>query len=81
MSSPSDVSALWGEVDDFFSHEKLSAKKGAKLVSREREYWRFCLHASNVVMVSFFVRDHCFGALLEFIFTVTIRNSGVILSF
>ena len=48
-------------MDDFFSHEKLSAKKGAKLVSREREYWRFCLHASNVVMVSFFVRDHCFG--------------------
>ena len=68
-------------MDDLFRHEKLSAKKGAKLVSREREYWRFCLHASNIVMVSFFVSDHCFGALLEFIFTVTISNSDVILSF
>lgn len=67
MSSPSDVSPLWGLVEDFFCHEKLSAKKGAKLASRDREYWRFCLQASNVVMVSFFVRDHCFGALLEFI--------------
>ena len=68
-------------MDDFFSHEKLSAKKGAKLASREREYWRFCLQASNVVMVSFFVSDHGLGALLEFIFTVTIRTNEVIPSF
>ena len=63
----------------FSATKKLSAKKGAKLALREREYWRFCFQASNVVMVSFFVSDHCFGALLEFIFTVTIRNSEVIL--
>ena len=73
MSSPSDVSPLWGGggggggVDDFFSQEKLSAKKGAKLASRERVYWRFCLQASIVIMNSFFARDHCFGALLKFI--------------
>ena len=54
-------------MDDFFSQEKLSAKKGAKLAFREREYGRFCTLASNVAMDSFFVRDHCFGALLEFL--------------
>ena len=32
-----DVSPLWGEGDDFFSHKKLSAKMGAKLASRESE--------------------------------------------
>ena len=69
-SSPSDLSPLWGKVDDFKRHEKLSAKKGPKLTSMEREYWRFCLQAiaSIVVMVSFFVKYHCFGALLEFVF-------------
>ena len=55
-------------MEYFFCHENFSAKNRVKLASREREYWRFCLQASNVVMVSFFVRDHCFGALLEFIF-------------
>ena len=65
-SSPSDSSPLVGAIDHFFSHVKVSAKNGAKLASREREYCRFCLQASNVVIVSFFVRDHCFGAVLEF---------------
>ena len=64
-SSPSGSSPLLGAVEDFFSHVKLSAKNGAKLASRKREYCRFCLQASNVIMVSFFVRDHCFGDLLE----------------
>ena len=66
-SSPSEARPLWGAADDFFSHVKLSAKNGAKLGSREREYWRFYLQASNVVIDSFFMRGHCFGALLEFI--------------
>ena len=66
MLSPSGLSPLLGAVEDFFSHVKLSAKNEAKLTSRERGYCRFCLQASNVVMVSFFLRDHCFGALLEF---------------
>ena len=65
-SSPSDSSPLVGAGDDFFSHVKVSAKNGAKLASREREYCRFYLQAWNVVIVSFFVRDNCFGALLEF---------------
>ena len=63
-SLPSGSSPLLG-AEDFFSQVKLSAKNGTKLASREREYCRFCLQASNVVMVSLFVRDHCFGALLE----------------
>ena len=66
-SSPSEARPLWGAADDFFSHVELSAKNWAKLGSREREYWRFCPQASNVVTVSFFVRGHWFGALLEFI--------------
>ena len=53
-------------MGDFFCNVKLSARKGAKLASRKREYWRFCLQASNVVTLSFFVRDHCFEAVLEF---------------
>ena len=46
-------SQSWGLVNDFLSQEKLSAKKGAKLVSRERKYWRFCLQAPIVVIDSF----------------------------
>ena len=65
-SSPSGLSPILGAVEDFFSHVKLSAKNGAKLASRERKYCRFCLQASNLVMVSFFVMDHRYRALLEF---------------
>ena len=66
-SSASEMNPLWGVVDVFFSHQKLFAKKGMKLASREREYWRFCLQAFNVVIYLFFMRDHCFGALFQFI--------------
>ena len=64
-SSPSGLSPILGAVEDFFSHVKLSAKNGAKLASRERKYCRFCLQASNVVMLSFFVMDHRFRALIR----------------
>ena len=37
-SLPSGSIPLLGAMDDFFSDVKLSAKKGAKLASREREH-------------------------------------------
>ena len=50
-----------GKNGDFFCHVKPSAKNGAKLGSKERVYWRFCLHASKDIIVSSFDKDHCFG--------------------
>ena len=37
--------------------------KVVKFGSRERQYFKFCLQLSKEVMVSSFVRLHCFGAL------------------
>ena len=78
MSSPSDVRPLWGALGYSFCKVKLSARNETKQKSRKRECWRFCIQASNDEMLSFFVGDHCLGALLEFTFQ-TIKNSEEIL--
>ena len=57
-----------GLVEVFFSHVTPSAKKGAKVGSRDKEYCRFCRQDSNAVIVSWRVRGHCFGARIELMF-------------
>ena len=44
-----------------------SAKNGAKLESNDKEYCKFYRQASNVVIDSRLVSDHCLGARLVFI--------------
>lgn len=48
----------------FFNHVKPSTRNDAKCVTNERVYCRFWRHASDDVMVSFFVRGYCFEALV-----------------
>ena len=67
ISSPSSVKPRRGPCD-FFNHVMFSLKNGAKLGSKDKMYSKFCRHASNDVIVSVLVRDHCFGALVVVIF-------------
>ena len=62
MASPTSVKPYRGWVLVFFAQVAPSAKNGAKLVSSDRVYTRFCLQFSKLLMVSFFERLHCFGA-------------------
>ena len=41
-------------------------RNGAKCVSKDYVYARFCLQFSNELIVSVLVRHHCLGALLKF---------------
>ena len=58
-SLSSFVKLLVGDVVDFFCHVALSPKKAAKFILSNKEYCKFCFHASNDVMVS---SDNCLGA-------------------
>ena len=62
MVSPSSVRPRRGWDLVFFPHVASSARKGAKLLSRDKVYNRFCLQFSKLLMDSFFDRLHCFGA-------------------
>ena len=60
-------------MGDFFCHDALSAKNDAKLGSNDKEYCKLCRQASKDVIDSCLVSDHCFGALLEFMFYQVIQ--------
>ena len=67
FSSSSSTRPLRGEVGDFFSQVKSLARNGAKFESRDKQYCKLWRHDSKEVMVSCLVKDHCLGALPEFI--------------
>ena len=64
MGSASSSKPCSGAVVVFFNQVTPSIKYGAKLGSNDSVYCRLCRQASNDVIVSRLVRDHCLGARL-----------------
>ena len=62
-SSPLSVKLLRGSAFVFLPHMKPSARNGAKLLSSDKVYSKFCLQFSKLFIVSDFDKHHCFGAL------------------
>ena len=71
-SSPSLVKLHRGWALVFLPHVASSARNGAKLLSSDKVYIKFCLQFSNLLTVLLFERLHCFGARWVLAITVVV---------